>query len=60
MTTATIVLNLGLALVTSAVVATAMTVLPNLDRIHLHRRLRVPRSVRRPSLRLGADLHAGD
>ena len=46
MTTATIIRNLGLALGTSAAVATAMTVLPNLDRIHLHRRLRGTRQDR--------------
>ncbi len=47
MTTANILLNLGLALGTSAAVATAMTVLPDLDRIHLHRRLRGARQGRR-------------
>jgi hypothetical protein len=50
MTTATILLNLGPAIGTSAVVATAMAVVPNLDRIHLHRRLGRARQVRLPPL----------
>jgi len=45
MTATTILLNLGLALGTSVAVATAMTVLPDIDRIHLHRRLRGARRI---------------
>ncbi len=60
MTTATILLNLGLALAISALAATAMTVLPNLDRSDLRRRLRVARTTCRPQRRLRADLQAGD
>ena len=41
MDTATILLDLGLAVSTSAIVAAAMALVPNLDRIHLHRRRRV-------------------
>jgi hypothetical protein len=59
MTTATILLNLGLAVGTSAVVATAMAVIANLDRIHLHRRLRGARQVRLPP-RLRVDPQPGD
>jgi len=45
MTATTILLNLGLAPGTSVAVATAMTVLPDIDRIHLHRRLRGARRI---------------
>ncbi len=59
MTTATMLLNAGLAAGTTAAVATAMTITPNLDRIRLARRSRVARQRRRIRERFEADLQAG-
>ncbi|MGA7987669.1 MAG: hypothetical protein WCB51_04645 [Candidatus Dormiibacterota bacterium] len=58
MTTATMLLNLTLGVGTSGLVATAMTVVPNLDRIRLARRAHTTRHLRRPQ-HLGADLQPG-
>jgi hypothetical protein len=52
-------LNAGLAAGTTAAVATAMTITPNLDRIRLARRSRVARQRRRIRERFEADLQAG-
>lgn len=59
MTTATVLLNLALGAGTSGLVATAMTVVPNLDRFRLAGRARTAREIHRPQGRLGADLQPG-
>jgi hypothetical protein len=59
MTTATILMNAGLAAGTTALLTAAMTIVPNLDRIRLARRYRVPRERRRTRERFEADLQAG-
>ena len=59
MTTATMLLNIGLAAGTTGVIAAAMTLAPNLDRIRLARRYRVRRERRRIRERFEADLQAG-
>ncbi len=58
MTTATIILNAGLAAGTTGLVTTAMTIVPNLDHIRLARRYHDVLK-RRPRERLEADLQAG-
>jgi hypothetical protein len=59
MTTAAILLNAGLAAGTTGLLTTAMTFVPNLDRIRITRRFRTARSSRRPRERFEADLQAG-
>ncbi|HVC03580.1 MAG TPA: hypothetical protein VND88_02790 [Candidatus Acidoferrales bacterium] len=59
MTTATILMNAGLAAGTAALLTAAMTIVPNLDRIRLARRYHVPRERRRTRERFEADLQAG-
>ena len=59
MTTATILLNAGLAAGATGLLTAAMTIVPNLDRLSLARRHRVPRERRRTRERFEADLQAG-
>ncbi len=59
MTTATIVLNAGLAAGTTGLVTTAMAIVPNLDRIRLARRYHAVLQRRRTRERLEAGLQAG-
>jgi len=59
MTTTTILLNAGLAAGATGLLAAAMTIVPNLDRLRLARRYRVPRERRRTRERFEADLQAG-
>jgi hypothetical protein len=59
MTTATILLNTGLAAGVTGLLTAAMTIVPNLDRLHLARRSRVPRERLRTRERFEADLQAG-
>jgi hypothetical protein len=59
MTTATMLLNTGLAVGTSGGVAAAMTIVPNLDRIRLARRYHDVLQRRRSRERFEADLQAG-
>jgi hypothetical protein len=56
MTPATILLNLALGAGTSGLVATVMTVVPNLDRLRVAGRAGTVRHVHRLQGRLGADL----
>jgi hypothetical protein len=59
MTTAIILLNLALGAGTSGLVATVMTVVPNLDRLRIAGRAGTIRHVHRAQGRLGADLQRG-
>ena len=59
MTTATIVLNAGLAAGTTGLVTTAMTIVPNLDHVRLARRYHDVLQRRRSRERVEADLQAG-
>jgi hypothetical protein len=59
MTTASILLNVALGAGTSGLIATAMTVVPNLDRLRAAGRARTIHHVHRPQGHLGADLQPG-
>ncbi len=59
MTTGTILLNTGLAAGTTGLVATAMTIVPNLDHIRLARRYHALLRGRRTRERFEADLQPG-
>jgi hypothetical protein len=58
MTTATVLLNLAIGAGASGLVATAMTVVPNLDRL-VPQGMRTTRRIHRPQGHLGADRQPG-